>query len=201
MNTHVQCVQTCRQTLLNDIPFYAPQQANIQGSHAWRWRENMVGLRREGAPTLLHNDRRRIGSSLAALRDGESLHESRQEAADIRIASSVRVNELLLRQGNDWILCALPMYAHDRGLTALRDDHCPLRPLRAWHEREPRGDKPDVGRVPALRLGPRQGLCFIAEEVIDVRKRLHKDRLKWRHLHEKRRRQVHAVKPPVRRLL
>jgi len=99
------------------------------------------------------------------------------------------------------MLGALAIDAHDGGIAALRDDHCPLHALGARNQGKPRRNELDVCGLPALGLGPSARLGLVAEEVIAIWDGLHEDRLEGRHLHQEWRRQVQAIDATIFRLL
>merc|ERR1712232_531911 len=86
--------------------------------------EAVVGLCWVGASTILHDDGRRVGSSLAASLHILTFGERSQEAADKGIPGAIRVNELLLRQSQDGVFLHGAIDGDNGGVCALSDDHC-----------------------------------------------------------------------------
>merc|ERR1712217_574984 len=157
----------------------------------------VVRLRREGASAMLDDNRRSVRTSLATLLDGLTLGQRSQEPTNVGVTSSVGVNQLLLRQGEDRILGHVTVDADDSIVASLGDDYGSLPVLESRNKRQTSGNELNIIGLPALRFGPGSGLSLISKEEVDVRDHLHEDCLERRNLHEEWRRQVHAVEAAV----
>ena len=150
-------------------------------------------LLRERATALLHNDGGCVSTRSAAISHGFAFRERREETADIRVSSAIRVHELLPRKLQDGVLRNVTVDADDSVVGSLRDHDGTLASLGAGDERKANSDETDVGRVPALSLGPSERLRLVAKKKVHVRHRVYKARLERWHLHEERGGKVHAV--------
>merc|ERR1719235_2635999 len=152
-----------------------------------------VWLSRADTPRLLDDHARRVCTGFMALVDWETLAQAGKEAAHIRITSTIGVHNLLLCNRHNWIDRAGPPVCHDRRIRALRDHHITVLVLRTWDQRQSCCNECNVLCVPSLSLSPGPGLGLISKQEIHVGKCLDKASLERGHLHEERRREIHAI--------
>merc|ERR1712187_519523 len=123
--------------------------------------------------------------------------DSAARKTDEGVPSAVGVDDLVAVQLDDRVERDLAIDRHDSGIASLRDHNVALPGFTALlvhrDQREARGDELHVVCLPAARLRVRAGLGLVAEEVINVWKRLLQARAEGRHLHDEGRREVEAV--------